>query len=72
MQQFSHSNTYATKFDLALNIGPYQPRAIIYTIFVEFESPMLHTKFHDHRTTGSGDEGLTKVFYHIWEWQPSW
>ena len=28
---------------------------------------MLHAKFQDHRTSGSGEEG----FYHIWAWWPS-
>ena len=32
---------------------------------------MLHAKFQDHRTFGSGDEGF-KGFYHIWVWRPSW
>ena len=31
---------------------------------------MLHAKFQDHRTSGSGED--FKGFYHIWEWQPSW
>ena len=37
-------------------IGQGQPRVIIYINFVELESPMLHTKFQDHRTSGSGEE----------------
>ena len=32
---------------------------------------MLHAKFQDHRTSGSGEEDL-KGFYHIWASQPSW
>ena len=39
-----------------LKIGQGQPRVIIYTNFVELESPMLHAKFQDHRTSGSGEE----------------
>ena len=31
--------------------------------FVELESPMLHAKFQDHRTSG---------FSNIWAWPPSW
>ena len=32
---------------------------------------MLHAKFQDHRTSGSGEEDFLKVFfYHIW--RPSW
>ena len=37
-------------------IGQGQPRIIIYINFVELESPMLHAKFQDHRTSGSGEE----------------
>ena len=37
-------------------IGQSQPRVIIYINFVEFESPMLHAKFQDHKTSGSGEE----------------
>ena len=32
---------------------------------------MLHAKFQDHRTYGSGEEDF-KGFYHIWAWRPSW
>ena len=32
---------------------------------------MLHAKFQDNRTSGSGEE-IFKGFYHIWAWQPSW
>ena len=31
---------------------------------------MLHTKFHENLSTGSGEE--FKGFYHIWAWRPSW
>ena len=37
-------------------IGQGQPRVIIYITFVELESPMLHAKFQDHRTSVSGEE----------------
>ena len=37
-------------------IGQGQPRVIIYIDFVELESPMIHAKFQDHRTSGSGEE----------------
>ena len=33
---------------------------------------MLHAKFQDHRTYGSGEEDFLKVFYHMWAWRPSW
>ena len=32
---------------------------------------MLHTKFHENRPAGSGEENL-EWFYHIWAWRPSW
>ena len=32
---------------------------------------MLHAKFQDLRTSGSGREDFLG-FYHIWAWQPSW
>ena len=31
---------------------------------------MLHAKFQDHRTSGSGEDFLG--FYHIWVWRTSW
>ena len=37
-------------------IGQGQPRVIIYINFVELESPVLHAKFQDHKTSGSGEE----------------
>ena len=37
-------------------IGKSQPRVIIYLNVVELESPMLHAKFQDQRTSGSGEE----------------
>ena len=33
---------------------------IIYTNFVELRSPMLHAKYQDHRTSGSGDEDFLR------------
>ena len=32
---------------------------------------MLHAKFQDHRTSGSG-EGDFQKFLPIWAWRPSW
>ena len=32
---------------------------------------MLHAKFQDHRTSGSGKEDF-KGFYHIWAWWTFW
>ena len=33
---------------------------IIYINFVELESPMLHAKLQDHRTSGSGEEDFLR------------
>ena len=33
---------------------------------------MLHTKFHENRPVGSGEEDFLVFFYHIWAWRPSW
>ena len=40
----------------AKTIGQSQPRVIIYINLVELESLMLHAKFQDHRSSGSGEE----------------
>ena len=53
------------------NIGKGQPRVITYINFVELESPMLHAKFQDHKTSGYGEEDF-KGFHHLWAWWPSW
>ena len=45
--------TVSTKIS---KIGQGQPRVIIYINFVKLESPMLHAKFQDHRTSVSGEE----------------
>ena len=33
---------------------------------------MLHTKLHENRPAGSGEEDFEGLFYHIWAWRPSW
>ena len=33
---------------------------------------MLHTKIHENRPAGSGEEDFLVFFYHIWAWRPSW
>ena len=38
---------------------------IIYTHYVELESPMLHAKFQDHMTSGSGEEDFLR-FLSYW------
>ena len=43
----------------------------MYINFVELESLMLHGKFQDHRTSGSGEDDF-KGFCHIWAWRPAW
>ena len=35
---------------------------MIYINFVEFHSQMLHTKFQNHRPSGSEEEDFLKVF----------
>ena len=41
-------------------ISQGQPRVIIFIIFEELESQMIHAKFQDHRTSGSGEEDLLR------------
>ena len=45
-------------------MGQGQPRVIIYIDFVELESPMLHAKFQDHRTSGSGEDEVFAIYGH--------
>ena len=52
----AHLITGPTVSTKTSKIGQGQPRVIIYICFVELESPMLHAKFQDHRTSGSGEE----------------
>ena len=42
-------------------IGQSQSWVIIYLNFVELGSPMLHAKFQDHRTSGSGEEEILRL-----------
>ena len=37
-------------------IGQGHPKVMIYINFVELHSQMLHTKFQNHRPSGSGEE----------------
>ena len=52
----AHLISWPTVSTQTLNMGQGQPRVIIHIKFVELESPMLHAKFQDHRTSGSGEE----------------
>ena len=63
MSSFIRLNDYATSFSiLTPKIGQGQHRhGLHYINFVEPESPMLHAKFQDHRTSSSIEEFL-KVF----------
>ena len=46
---------------------------LIYIKFLETESVMLHAKFQNHRTNGSGENNFRKsLTFIIWAWQPSW
>ena len=44
-----------------------QPNLIVtfYINFVELESPMLHAKFQNHRTSGSGEEDFLRFLPYI-------
>ena len=33
---------------------------------------MLHTKFRENRSTGSGEDFLSFFYIIIWAWRPSW
>ena len=48
----AHLISWPTRSTKTNKIGQGQPRVIIYIYFVELESPMLHSKFQDHRTSG--------------------
>ena len=52
--QKSYSNI-RTEYEY-LNIRIFVDILIIYINFVELESPMLHAKFQDHRTSSSGED----------------
>ena len=43
--------------------GQGQHRVMIYINFVELPSLMLHTKFQNHRPSGSGEEDFLKFFF---------
>ena len=52
----AHMKSGPTVSTKTSKIGQGQPRVIIYIKFVELESPMLHVKFQNHRTSGSGED----------------
>ena len=33
---------------------------------------MLHAKFQDHETSGTGEEDFLRFLPYIWAWRPSW
>ena len=43
-------------------IGQSHPKVMIYIIFVELLFLKLHAKIQNHRPSGSGEEGFSKVF----------
>ena len=45
---------------ICCKIGQDQPRVTFYINFVELKSSMLHAKFQDHRTSGSGEEDFLR------------
>ena len=61
--QFSLFKRMGDLIQTCRKIGQGQHRVIIYINFVGIESPMLHAKFQDNRTSGSGEEYF-KGFYH--------
>ena len=71
LDQYTISSPLSQRLRRANRIGQSQSRVIIYINLVEPESPLVHAKFQDHRTSGSG-EIFFKGFYHIWAWRPSW
>ena len=56
LYQFSPFKRIGDPIRPCRKIGQGQPRVIIYINFVELESLMLHAKFQDHKTSGSGEE----------------
>ena len=46
-------------------ISQGQPRVIIYINFVELEFQMIHAKFQDHRSSGSGQEDFLRFLPYI-------
>ena len=51
-------------------IGQGYPRVIILANYDGLAPPILHTKFHGNRPTGSGE--IFVGFYHMWALRPSW
>ena len=58
--QFSPFNRTGDPVGPCHKIGQGQTRVIIYINFIELESQMLHAKFQDHRTSGSGEEDFLR------------
>ena len=54
---FPPLNHFVTVFPIQ---GQGQPRGIIYINFLELESPMIHAKFQDNRTSGSGEDDFLR------------
>ena len=44
----------------------------MHTNLVGLKSRLLCAKFQGRLTYGSGEEDLSRDFYYIWAWQPSW
>ena len=56
LKQFSPFKRIGKLIWQCSKIGQGQPRVNIYINFVELESPMLHAKFQDHGSYGSGEK----------------
>ena len=68
--QYLVCGAHKALFDLAIK-GSWSTVGHNLYIFVEPQSSLLHAKFQDHHTSGSGEEDF-KGFYHLWAQQPSW
>ena len=56
MQRFYPFKHLGGQFCRCRKIGQGHYRVIIHIDFVDIECPMLHAKFQDHMTSGSGEE----------------
>ena len=56
LKQFSTFKCIGDQILPCRKIGEGQPKVIIYINFAALESPMLHAKFQDNRTSGSGED----------------
>ena len=61
---FSHPNAWVTEVDLAVKRSrSFQVHG--YTNFVELHSQMIHTKFQNHRLSGSREDDFQRFLLFI-------